>query len=549
MLEDNDNNLWLASNRGLTRFSTNDYKINNFNESDGLSSSYFFWGACAKKSNGDLLFGGINGFTEFNPKLIQDNILIPKIYITDIVLNNRALLSHNEYSKINVPIWKLDSLTLKYSNNQLLFKFAALNYLHSEKNKYAYMLENFDNDWIYVSNKKDATYTGLKPGTYIFKVIGSNNDGIWNYEGSRITIIISPPFYETWWFRLISIILFVILAWLFVKWRVTKIKRQRNLLKMMVDERTIELNKKNNDLQTLNGELFEVNNLLEETNEELSLQKEQLLFHQEEITKKTEELELHKNHLEELVEKRTEELVIAKDKAEESERLKASFLANMSHEIRTPLNAIVGFSNLLTLDNNSKEEIESFTLQINKNTEALLILIDDILDLSIIEAKRAICTESEFSINELAKNIFNYWQKHSKTDIRDILFDIQIDNPSLIVKTDEHKLRQIINNLMSNACKFTERGSVTLGLQLTDENFVFYVKDTGIGIAQKNKEIIFDWFRKVEDDTNKLYRGTGLGLAISSRLAEILGGRVWVDSELNVGSTFYFSIPKSIIIK
>ena len=102
---------------------------------------------------------------------------------------------------------------------------------------------------------------------------------------------------------------------------------------------------------------------------------------------------------------------------------------------------------------------------------------------------------------------------------------------------------------MSNACKFTERGSVTLGLQLTDENFVFYVKDTGIGIAQKNKEIIFDWFRKVEDDTNKLYRGTGLGLAISSRLAEILGGRVWVDSELNVGSTFYFSIPKSIMIE
>ena len=543
ILEDNFKNIWMSSNRGLIKVSLATHKINNYNESDGLHSSYFFWGAGCKRRTGELVFGGLNGYTTFNPEKISDNINVPPIYITEIQINNKPYIVPN--AQADLPMWKIKSITIPYGNNQISIDFASLNYIHPEKNQYAYMLEGFNDNWVYIGNKKGATYTSLNPGEYKFRVKGSNNDNVWNEKGATLTIIILPPYWGTWWFRTLAILVIILSIWLFVFVKIQTIRNQRNLLKKMVDERTVELNETNSALYSINEELSEVNSLLEETNEEMSEQKELLIFHRDEIIKKNEELEMHRNHLEELVDERTEELYTAKEKAEESERLKASFLANMSHEIRTPLNAIVGFSNLLTMDSNSHEEMEDFSYQISKNTESLLILIDDILDLSIIEAKQSQRIDSVFGVVHFVENFMKYWITHEKNEERDIILINNVKDVNLKFVTDEHKMRQILSNLMSNACKFTEKGSVTLTLDHKDGVFLFSVKDTGIGIAQNNLDVIFDWFRKVEDNKNKLYRGTGLGLAISIRLAELLGGKLWVDSELNVGSTFYFSIPEA----
>lgn len=546
ILEDNSKNLWVSTNKGLSRLSLKTETLKNFDEYDGIQNNNFYWGAACKLKNGELAFGGINGFSVFNPEKIQDNHYIPPIMITDIQINNKSV---KVQGKEHVPIWHLNELILPYGKNLMNIEYVALNFIQSEKNNYAYKLEGFNDDWVRNGNKKSATYTNLSPGDYNFRVIASNNDGVWNEVGTSLKITITPPIYATWWFRILAIGILIAAIWVYVYIKIRNIRKQRNELTKMIEERTHELHEANSVLYNLNREMNEVNTLLEETNEEITEQNELVIFQRDEIAKKNEELELHRNHLEELVQERTEELVTAKDKAQESERLKAAFLANMSHEIRTPLNAIVGFSNLLTHDTNTPEEIDDFSKQVAQNTESLLILIDDILDLSLIESKQSKRNDEPFNANDFINNFFKYWHTHYNLDTRPITLSNNILDKNIFFNTDQHKMRQILGNLMSNACKFTEAGGIELGFEHRDGSYLFWVKDTGIGIAEKHLGIIFDWFRKIEEDKNRLYRGTGLGLAISARLADLLEGKLWVESELGKGSTFYFSLPETVVNK
>lgn len=548
ILEDNSQHLWLSTNNGLSCFSPNKKSFRNYDENDGLQSNYFYWGSSFKRRNGDLIFGGTNGFNTFNPEKLKDNTIIPTVYISKLLINNKTINYTEDGSPLKVPIWRTQELVLDYKNDQISFEFISLNYIHPEKNTYAYKLEGFNDEWINIGTSRSATYTNLSPGKYTLRVKASNNDNIWNEKGATLKIVITPPYWASWWFRTLMILALIAILTLLYYIKIRSIRKQHDTLKKMVDERTTELNGANSVLYNLNRELSEVNALLEETNEEISEQKELVISQRDEIAKKNNELELHHNHLEELVNNRTEELVAAKEKAEESERLKAAFLANMSHEIRTPLNAIVGFSNLLTIDNNTPEEISQFNDQISKNTESLLELIDDILDLSMIEAKQCKRNDKVFVVSDFIQSFFRYWNTHHNAENRVITLNYNVIEPDLKFFTDEHKLKQILGNFMSNACKFTESGSIEFGFEHKDENYLFYVKDTGIGIAQKNLDVIFDWFRKIDDDNTKLYRGSGLGLAISIRLAELLGGKIWVESELKKGSIFYLFLPESVAV-
>ena len=547
ILEDNNKNLWISTTKGISKFNYSTHKFTNYTNLDGLIDADFNYGASLKAKDGRFYFGGLNGFNAFYPEKITINPLKPKVYITNLKLFNQSVTLGDKSKILDKPIIECTKITVSHTQNVLTFQYTGINYTLPIKNQFAYQLIGFDTDWNYVKFKREVTYTNLDPGEYTFRVKASNNDGVWNEEGTSLKVVVLPPFWATWWFRTFLIGCTILLISMYISLRIRKIKNQRNLLKKMVDERTIELQETNSVLYDLNRELSEVNILLEETNEEISEQKEQLIFQNDEIKEKSEELEMHRNHLEELVEERTEELLTAKEKAEESERLKASFLANMSHEIRTPLNAIVGFSNLLTLQENTPDDVADYTSIINKNTEDLLMLIDDILDLSTLEAKQSSRNDTVYNVNHFIDNFFKYWKTHQQTDKRTLVLENNVLNPMLTFVSDEHKMRQILSNLMGNACKFTDEGSVTLSFSFKNGEYIFAVKDSGIGIAQKNLDVIFDWFRKIEDDRNKLFRGNGLGLAISTRLAELLGGKLWAESELNVGSTFYFSIPKKYV--
>ncbi len=270
----------------------------------------------------------------------------------------------------------------------------------------------------------------------------------------------------------------------------------------------------------------------------------------EEITAQKEELELHRYNLEKIVQERTAQLEIAKNKAEESDRLKSAFLANMSHEIRTPMNAIVGFTNLLKNEDITKDEKGEFIQEITTNSNTLLQLIDDIINIAKIEAGLLEIHKKYFDINTLLLETHNFFtQKKNSEYGKEIDLILNIENPEkeLSIFSDPVRIRQVLSNLLDNAIKFTDNGHVEFGYKLEKESDVsilkFFVKDTGIGLSKEHKTLIFERFRKIETDRNKLYRGTGLGLVISKNIAKQLGGKLYVESEINIGSTFHFTLP------
>ncbi|MFW6095391.1 MAG: ATP-binding protein, partial [Bacteroidota bacterium] len=234
-----------------------------------------------------------------------------------------------------------------------------------------------------------------------------------------------------------------------------------------------------------------------------------------------------------------EELRHSKEKAEESIRLKNAFLTNMSHEIRTPMNGIIGFANLMK-DNKSPEKQNEFIDVIVERSYSLLNLLNDIIDLSKIDANQLTIEEDEFSLNLLMDNLQNIFQQElsnlNKAEKISIRISKGFNNENDIVLNDESRLKQIFSNLINNAIKFTKEGTIEFGYKLKDsKTLLFFVKDTGIGIPTSKQEAIFERFRQVDDSITRKYGGTGLGLAITKELVKILDGEIWVESKEEEG--------------
>lgn len=241
-------------------------------------------------------------------------------------------------------------------------------------------------------------------------------------------------------------------------------------------------------------------------------------------------------------------LLEAKKKAEESDKLKSAFLANVSHEIRTPLNSIVGFTSLLTEPGLDAEIRASYVDLVESNTESLLVLIDEIIDLSKIEAQQLSINKQQFSVDLLISELYQIFIRDNKNKKVELVTRKVSETKELLLNSDRVRVRQVFINLLSNAFKFTDSGTIEFGYFLTDENnVVLYVKDTGIGISKEFHQAIFHRFRKLNENTGKVFRGTGLGLAITQKLVELLGGKIWVESELGQGSAFYFTIEGLIL--
>lgn len=237
------------------------------------------------------------------------------------------------------------------------------------------------------------------------------------------------------------------------------------------------------------------------------------------------------------------ELIKAKEKAEESDRLKLAFLANMSHEIRTPMNGILGFTELLKEPKLSGEEQQEYINIIEKSGKRMLNIINDIISISKVESGQVEIVMTETNVNEQIDYIQTFFKPEAKQKGIQLQVSKQLSPKSTFIKTDREKLYAILTNLVKNALKFTSEGSIEFGCEIKDNKLEFFVKDTGLGISESQKKIIFERFRQANETISRTHEGSGLGLAISKAYVEMLGGKIWVESEEGKGSTFYFTLP------
>jgi ligand-binding sensor domain-containing protein/signal transduction histidine kinase/DNA-binding response OmpR family regulator len=217
--EDEHGTLWISTSNGLTQFNPENRMFKKYNTGDGLQGMEFEANACLKTKNGEMYFGGLNGFNSFYPGQITINKFIPPVYITDFQIFNKRVKIGDAGSPLQTDIALTKEIHLSYNQSTFSFNFSALNYKTSENNQYAYKLEGFDKEWNYAGKERRASYTNLSPGKYIFYVKGSNNDGVWNEQGSSIIIIITPPFWDTWWFKTLIVFSIIAVVIVFVQFR------------------------------------------------------------------------------------------------------------------------------------------------------------------------------------------------------------------------------------------------------------------------------------------------------------------------------------------
>lgn len=283
IVNDRKDFLWLATNNGICKFreDSNSVSVKSYNVDDGLQSNEFNACACFMNDDGQIFMGGINGFTVFHPDSITDNIILPKVAITDFLIFNKNVEIWNpvmdtgikpdpghvvEFQKkyyITSDISSLKEITLSYKESIITFNFAALHYSVPERNKYAYILEGFESDWNFVGTKRTVTYTNLPPGRYVFKVKASNCDNVWNNNPTCLKLIVTPPFWQTWWFRLLLVVVTISVIVIIIRFRFRKLMSDKLILQKTVDERTSEVITQKEEIMKQRDKLQEIISELE----------------------------------------------------------------------------------------------------------------------------------------------------------------------------------------------------------------------------------------------------------------------------------------------
>ena len=478
---DSQQRLWISTNRGLSRLDPDTGLFKHYNSSHGLQSDEFNHGASLRTREGRMFFGGINGFNTFHADRIGTNRSAPPVVLTQIYKFNKPVDLG--------PLLLLDEIELTHRDYVIAFEFAALDFAAPDLNRYQYKLEGLDKDWVDNGTRRRATYTNLAPGNYTFRVRGSNNDGVWAEQEAALRLrSLPPPWRSGWAYSLYVILLGGVVA---LNTRSQTRKRQR----------AQELAQANRRLQA---------EVVQRRAKERALKSERL----------------------------------AKEAAESASQAKSQFLANMSHEIRTPMSALLGNLELLR-DSRLSEGQTALTDNARRSASNLLDILNDVLDLSKIEAGKLELESINFGLDDLIDNTRYVFANSAEQKGLELSTEIAESLPRWL-RGDPTRLRQILSNLVGNAIKFTHAGSVSLLVSAAGDTvdgrlrIHFAVRDTGVGLDPEVRHSIFESFSQADGSTTRKYGGTGLGLAISKQLVEMMSGQIGVESLPGQGSTFWF---------
>lgn len=500
ILEDEDNNLWLSTNKGICRFNYQNNTIRNYTVHDGLQSNEFNGNAYYKSNRGELFFGGVNGLNSFFPSQVKENQSIPQVVLTSLSIANKPIkinTDHNGSQILKKSIAVSDTVILSYKDNVFTFEFAALDYSSPLRNMYSYKMDGFDKNWTEPANIRSATYTNLDPGEYIFRVKGSNNDGIWNEEGIKILLIINPPFWQTLWFRLIIVISVIAAIYFFVVTRMKNIHRRSKELEEQVALRTDELKKLNE-------------NLIEEVKMRKSVEEKLLVY--------------------------TEEL-------KESNDAKDRFFSIISHDLKGPFQGLLGYSEIFIEDYTSlsDEERVRYASDINSFGKEIHNFLANMLEWSRLERGSV---QVDLEKIDLCDKIDDIIRLLSATAVnKKITLSNNINN-NVCVLADDYMLSSIIQNLITNGIKFSNPGgSVNIFSNTINGYEEITIQDSGVGMSEEVKNKLFKVGSHHTTKGTNNESGTGLGLLLCKEMIEKNGGSIKVESELGKGTSFIFTLP------
>jgi signal transduction histidine kinase/ligand-binding sensor domain-containing protein len=508
IVDDEAGHLWLSSNKGVfeaakaqlqafARGSIAGITPEIFSTADGMATAECnggFQPAAWRDANAEIYFATNKGLAMVDPQHLVRYRSVPRVVI------ERALVDSKE-----VPVDR--PLVLPPGRAQFEFRFSAPSFLAPDKVQFSYKLEGFDKDWVPAGTRRAAYYTNIPYGEYRF-LVRAGIAGDWNTYPAALPITLKPHFWETVRFYVLCGLTAISLcAWLYRR-RMNQVRARERKLMDIVHERTYALQESERQLR-----------------------------------RSYDELEMRVNQ-------RTEELRLAKEAAEAANRAKSDFLANMSHEVRTPIHGILGMTEI-ALSTGLSDEQRDYLETVKSSADSLLAIVNDILDFSKIEARKLTIERTTFRLRKELEDLVRPVAVRAQQ--KELAFESRVDStiPDQVCG-DPLRLRQIVLNLLDNAVKFTPKGG-RIGLDVSVNEIAsgeavlhFAVSDTGIGIPPEKQKAIFEAFSQADTSSTRRYGGTGLGLTISYQLAQMMGGRLWVDSEPGRGSTFHLLTPLEI---